>query len=59
MLGRLIYTVMCMSDRLLTQPNPNLQLLPQPELRVSIHPEGRSCSDIGQVLDPIDPAAWT
>jgi len=31
--GRLIYTVMYMSDRLLTQANPNLQLPPPPELR--------------------------
>jgi len=26
--GRLIYTVICMSDRLLTQANPNLRLPP-------------------------------
>jgi len=31
--GRLIYTVTYMSDRLLTQANPNLHLPPPPELR--------------------------
>ena len=31
--GRLIYTVIHMSDRLLTQENPNLHLTPPPDLR--------------------------
>jgi len=31
--GRLIYTVICMSDRLLTQANPNPRLPPPPDLR--------------------------
>ena len=31
--GRLIYTVIYMSDRLLTQANPNPHLPPPPELR--------------------------
>ena len=35
--GRLIYTVMYMSDRLLTQANPNPHLPPPPEQRSIIH----------------------
>ena len=31
--GRLIYTLIFMSDRLLTQANPDLHLPPPPELR--------------------------
>jgi hypothetical protein len=35
--GSLIYTVIYISDRLLTQGNPNLHLPPPPELRRQAH----------------------
>ena len=38
--GRLIYTVIYMSDRLLAQENPNPRLTPPPELRCNMHGPG-------------------
>ena len=38
--GRLIYTVIYMSDRLLTQENPNPHLTPPPDLRSGMAYDG-------------------
>jgi hypothetical protein len=37
MYGRLIYTLICMSDCLLTQENPNSHLTPPPDVRSCLY----------------------